>query len=207
MLYALDHDEALPGPKTLTNGHRWLYRLDRAVSQALAERGIEDASFGRGDPDRDSAWDCPSTPIGPRGYYDAGGSAFPEDQYFIDEYMILTRLEAGTESPAGNEPDEAAHTYRGDRSPTRLSDPIGPLAADRTHWFSYISKSPDKSMNSPHGRRGLRASGVILGLSGRAAQASCCVALLRRCVHRLHRAPCLTPARRAPTGQSSRQML
>jgi len=48
---------------------------------------------------------------------------------------------------------------------------------------------------------GSRASSVILGLSGRAAQASCCVALLRRCLHRLHRAPCLTPARRAPTGQ------
>ena len=122
-MYSGDYNDYFPN--LITNpgyasapygGYTSLYGMPSDLANILNKYGLADNSTNKGG----TVWVCPS--------YDGGNNRGfihgPADGYIIDNYMILTHL-------------RGVPSYRGKLSPTKASDPLGPLTAD--HDGVYLS--------------------------------------------------------------------
>ena len=110
-MYAQDNNNTFP---TAWQGQtiRWLYSMDTYAANALVAYGLSDAV--------NKVWHCPSAGL-PAGY---GNACCPNATvYYMIDYMVQTQLKGSA-------------YYNGTLSPTKVSDPLGPLVADNIVWLS-----------------------------------------------------------------------
>ena len=116
-MYAADYADNFP-VVALNNGWSALYGLNDQLALILESYGmaVGPKSLDPKVTPRLTAWYCPARPEKPRGYSTDGVS------FAVDHYMILTGLR--------NFPG-----YHGKLSPTKSSDPLGPITADHDGVF------------------------------------------------------------------------